>query len=128
MAYGDLLTQARQRAGLSKRALGAKLAERAGLDAESGRRAIYKYEKEGEEPERARAAILAVILDEPALALVAEPAVKRQRRRGALEARVEGLEDRQKSGLAKVTARLARLEGRLKRLEQQGAPQQTESK
>lgn len=124
--YRLRLEAAIERSPLSKRQVGARLAEREELkDAEAGRRQLYKYLDKGEptEPEPERAAVLAVILDAPELALVQPQAERRQARRAELEARVADLE-----AIAEATSPyVAEIAARVTALEQREQPKQQES-
>jgi hypothetical protein len=116
MAYADDLKAAM--AGVSRRALSFKLAALSGNKQESEYRALGKYLNDGEMPEPKRAARMARALDAPELANVPGRIERRQVRQAELEARVDDLDQRQRTGIEEVTARLVGLEERLERLEQ----------
>lgn len=92
LSYAELLRAAIDNAGTSRRKLSFVLAEETGNQQDSEYRAIGKY-LAGEEPSRERAAILAVLLGDPQLALVTPSGDRRSARRAELEARVADLEE-----------------------------------
>lgn len=114
--YADLLRAAMEEAGASRRKLSSAFAGKTGNQKESEYRALGKY-LTGDEPTPERAAILAVLLGEPRLALVTPAADRRTSRHAELEARVAELEDalnklqRSMKGLAALPARVTALEG-----------------
>ena len=110
--YGKLLRGALEQAGLSRRKFSVALAERTGNQQESEWRSLGKY-LNGEEPSPERAALIAVMLGEPRLALVEGITARQRVRREALEARVAELEEALEAlgpQLAEVGRRLSLLE------------------
>jgi transcriptional regulator with XRE-family HTH domain len=79
VSYADRLRKAIAAAGLSNRRAGMLIAERLGTDADSERRALYKYLRGDSQPEAAKAEVIAEVLGVPALALVDPVAGRRHR-------------------------------------------------
>lgn len=90
--YPALLRSAITAAGSSRRKLAPEFAAETGNQPDSEYRALGKYLSGDEEPSRDRAAILAVLLKKPELALVSDARARRQDRLTTLEARVAKLE------------------------------------
>lgn len=90
-SYADMLRAAIDRK-TNRTRLSRALAEKTGAKQSSEYRSIGKYLRGPEQPDKKRAAILAVLLEEPELALVSAVAERRQVRRAELEERVERLE------------------------------------
>lgn len=90
--YGEQLGAAMKRLPISQRRLSFLLAEQTGNNQESERRSIGKYLKNEGAPEPDRAAILAVLLRAPELALVPDAVTRRRGRLAELEARIAVLE------------------------------------
>lgn len=90
-SYGARLLAALERAKMPKRRLAAEMAARTGQTLDNERRAIYRYLDGETVPEPDRGAVLAVILDEPELALPPAPLDRRRVRLERLEAEVDAL-------------------------------------
>lgn len=88
--YPALLRSAIKAAGSSRRALSFQLAEATGNQQSTEYRSLGKYQSEAkpETPTRERAALLAVLLKEPKLALVTDLAGRRRDRLAKLEGSV----------------------------------------
>lgn len=113
--YSERFTDALKSSHTPMRTLARAFAEKTGNDIESERPALYLYKKGESEPTPERAAILAVLLSDPSLALVQPQADRRTARRAELEARVAELERAAQElapYLAEVAARVAALEQR----------------
>lgn len=91
-SYPERLRAALTAAGISRRKLAPLYAAETGNKPDSEYRAIGKYLAGEEVPEPERAAILAVLLRSPGLALVGAVPSRRRGRQAELEARVERLE------------------------------------
>lgn len=95
--YAALLRSAIKDARSSRRKLSFALAAKTGNKQESDYRSLGKYLAGADQPKRERAAILAVLLNEPRLALVSDVGDRRHDRLAALEenfaevVRVQGL-------------------------------------
>jgi hypothetical protein len=116
--YNERLTAALERAGVTRRGLAKALAEREGGEVESKRRNVYKW-LAGGEPEPLRAALLAVILDSPDLAIVQTDG--RSSRVGELEGEVAAL-TQGLDALRKAHGRLLRRVAALEDVPRQAAP------
>lgn len=84
--YSQRLADALDRAKISVRGLARLLADREGGATETKRRNIYKWLDEDVEPEPVRAGLLAILLNEPELAVLSP-----RRSAGRLEDRLEAL-------------------------------------
>ena len=87
----ELLRDAIKAGESSRRKLSFQLAEKTGNQQPSEYRALGKYLKGDEAPTKDRAAILAVLLREPRLALVSDAQSRRQDRLGELAKTVDDL-------------------------------------
>lgn len=92
-AYAETLRAAIKAAGSSRRKLSADFAEQTGNERETEYRSLGKYlsKTKPELPSRERAAILAVLLNEPRVALVSDSKSRRRDRLGELAATVDDL-------------------------------------
>jgi hypothetical protein len=108
--YPDLLRAAIDAAGSSRRKLSFYLADMTGNKQTSEYRALGKYLSGEEIPSADRAAILAVALTEPRLALVADSRARRQGRLSELEGDLERLRREHESFVRAATERMAHLE------------------
>lgn len=125
-SYAETLRAAIDAAGSSRRKLSYALADKTGNKQTSEYRSLGKYMadakpgKKPEIPDQDRAAVLAVELKEPRLAIVSPVADRRRGRQAELEARVAELE-----ALANVVMpQLEELGGRVVALEQRRSTKQ----
>jgi len=121
--YPTLLRAAIKAAGSSRRKLSYELAKKTGNQQEDEYRSLGKYlsSEKPELPSRERAAILAVLLGEPLLALVNDARGRRSDRLAKVEAELAALRELRDDDLRGVLARLAALE------EGQGHGEQSEA-
>jgi len=120
--YAALLREAIQAAASSRRRLSGELAATTGNEQDSEYRALGKYLAGDETPNPERAAILAVLLEEPRLALVSEVAARRRDRLAELESTVDALRPLLRVGdLQEQLDDLARRVGHLERQARPGS-------
>lgn len=100
--YPELLRASIHAAKSSRRKLSFDLADKTLNQQQSEYRALGKYLKGDEEPSRERAAILAVLLNEPQLALVSDPQSRRQARQTELAETVDRLETALEGALTRI--------------------------
>jgi transcriptional regulator with XRE-family HTH domain len=122
-SYADRLTAALEASDLSVREVAKRLSAKTGTAVEDERSAIYRYKRGEYEPEPDRAVMLALILEEPALAMVTPLGEKRRGRLAELEAEVARFREAQLSFAEEVLARLAALEAARGRGAQPSTPQ-----
>jgi len=120
-AYSDLLRAALERSGMSRRRFSALLAAESGNTRESEYRSIGKY-LGGEVPLPPRAAVLAVLLGAPELAMVPDGATRRGGRLAELEARVAELEELANRGFPRLEQLVDRVEALEKPARSRRAP------
>lgn len=113
--YPELLRASIDNAKSSRRKLSFQLAEKTGNQQPSEYRALGKYLSGDEEPSRERAAVLAVLLSAPQLALVSGPQTRRQARLAELAATVDRLETALDGALARLEALEARAQPKRRR-------------
>jgi hypothetical protein len=107
-SYSQLLRSAIDDAGSTRRKLSFQLAEQTGNQQSSEYRALGKYLSGDETPGQDRAAILAVLLQQPALALVSATQDRRRVRLAELAATVDRLETALEGALTRLEALEAR--------------------
>jgi hypothetical protein len=115
--YPELLRSSIESVGSSRRKLSFDLAAETGNQQPDEYRSLGKYmsKTKPETPSRERAAILAVLLKEPRLALVSEVRTRRQARLAELAATVDQLETALEGALTRIEALEARAQPRRRR-------------
>ncbi len=117
--YREVLRDAMDAAGSSRRKLSAALAERTGNQQTSEYRALGKYLAGDEEPSRPRATILAELLSDERLAEVSDRQDRRDARLASIEAELAALKESRELGTIAISVRLDDLEADLDELKQQ---------